>query len=106
MDPVIAVNSVKSTNKYVKKSRQRNPNSHDGCYAAHLATYDTRLLETSQLSTTLLAHQYLNRRMFLSKDMPVIQDSAKVYEMAVALHRYATGNPDLNPHEIAMHDCW
>lgn len=75
----------------------------DVFYATHEVVYKEWLHENVWVSSTETAHEYFLMRMFERKDIRVCADSRRVHQMAVALHRYATGSRKLTNLEISTH---
>lgn len=76
----------------------------DVFYAQHEVEYKEWLVENGYESTTKVAHEYFNMRMFVRKDMRVNADSRRVHQMSVALHRYSTDYCGLTALEGQVHD--
>lgn len=74
----------------LKKKAAKEDKAVDAFYAVHEIHYKEYLKDVCHVSSILDALQYFQHRMFVKKDMRVIEDQRRLMQKAVALHRYAS----------------
>lgn len=73
----------------------------DTIMAMHSSRYGEFL--EGRASTTMLAHEYLNWRMYVKHDLRHIEDYRFVFRKAIALHKWHTQDQSLEPEVEIMH---
>lgn len=73
-----------------KKSEKHENNVVDLFYANHEVHYKEFLHEKSWVSSIETALQYFQNRMYVKKDMRVIEDQRRLFQKAICLYRYAS----------------
>lgn len=84
----------------LQKLKKKEEKAADPFYSYHEVTYKAWLHEHTWVSTIQTAQEYFHWRMFDKKDMRVVIDCRRVFQMAKALHRYSTEDWKLTAEEL------
>lgn len=91
--------------------KKKEDKAYDPFYSYHEVVYKEWLHENTWVSSIQTAQEYFHWRMFDKKDMRVVIDCRRVFQMAKALHRYSTEDWKLTAeelrkvnNEIGLHD--
>lgn len=88
----------------LKKKSQRDEKTVDVFYAAHEIEYRKYLEEQTFVSSSETAHEYFLWRMCVRKDMRVIADDRRLFQMSKMLHRYTIEENKLTVKEKRHHN--
>lgn len=79
-----------------KKFEKHESNVIDLFYANHEVHYKEYLHEESYVSSIETALKYFQNRMYVKKDMKVIEDQRRLFQKAICLHRYSSEDDSIS----------
>lgn len=85
-----------TTQELLKKKKEQKETISDLFFGVHEVHYKEYLDEQTWVSSIETALRYFQNRMFVKKDMRVIMDQRRLFQMSIALHRYASEDDSIS----------